>query len=138
LEITKNYDESEMPKLEYSVKGISNNELKNFKIIFDSDYLNQQELEEVVNSLNEDHQYAYYKESLLQKYFYAKELELLEKLSDLKKSKGRGCSLRLTKNTENLNFILNLSKSFELTLEESGIVVKKGKTLRPELKMNGN
>jgi SNF2 family DNA or RNA helicase len=138
LEITKNYDESEMPKLEYSIKGISNMELKNFKIIFDTDYLSQQELEDIISSLNENRQYAYYKESLLQKYFYGIELDLLEKLSDLKKSKGRGCSLRLNKNTENLDFILNLSQNFELTLEKNGIVVKKGKTLKPELKLEGN
>lgn len=138
LEITKNYDESEMPKLEYRVKGVLNQELKNFKLIFDSDYLSQQELEEVVNSLNEDQRYVYYKESLLKKYFYGKELKLLENLSDLLKSKGRGSSLLLTKNEENLDFLLNLSQVFELLLEENGVIVKKGKTLRPELKLEGD
>ena len=138
LEITKNYDESEMPKLEYRVKGILNQELKNFKLIFDTDYLSQQELEEVVNSLNEDQRYAYYKESLLQKYFYGRELKLLENLSDLNKSKGRGSSLLLTKNEENLDFLLNLSQFFKLQLEENGIDIKKGKTLQPELKLEGN
>ncbi|TDO85884.1 SNF2 family DNA or RNA helicase [Halanaerobium saccharolyticum] len=138
LEITKNYDESEMPKLEYSVKGILNQDLKNFKLIFDSDYLSQQELEEVVNSLNEDQRYAYYKESLLQKHFYGRELKLLENLSDLLKSKGRGCSLLLIKNEENLDFLLELSKNFKLQLEENGVIIKKGKTLKPELKMEGD
>lgn len=138
LEITKNYDQSEMPKLEYSIKGISNSNLKNFKIVFDTDYLSQQELEEVINSLNENKKYQYYKESLLQKYFYAEELKLLERLADLKKTKGRGCSLLLNKNIENLDFILDLAEQFELTLEKNGIIIEKGKTLRPELKMEGN
>ena len=138
LELTKNYDESEMPKLEYSVKGILKQELKNFKLIFDSDYLSQQELEEVVNSLNEDQRYAYYKESLLKKYFYGIELELLEELSDLLKSKGRGCSLLLNKNEENLDFLLELSQKFKVLLEENGIIIKKGKTLQPQLKLEGD
>ena len=137
LEITKNYDESEMPKLEYRVKGILNQELKNFKLIFDSDQLSQQQLEGVVNSLNEE-QHAYYKESLLKKYFYGQELRLLEDLADLNKSKGRGSSLLLTKNEENLDFLLNLSQLFKLQLDENGSVIKKGKTLRPELKLEGD
>ncbi|OEG63447.1 SNF2-related protein [Halanaerobium congolense] len=137
-EIAKNYDENEIPKLRYSVKGLLNTNLVNFKLIFDSDYLSQRELEEVVNSINEDGSYAYYKESLLHKYFYGKELKLLEDLSDLLKSKGRGSSLLLSKNEKNLDFLLNLSQIFKLQLEENGSYVKKGKTLRPELKLEGD
>jgi len=138
LEITKNYDQSEMPKLEYSVKGILNQDLKNFKLILDSNYLSQQELEEVVNSLNDDYRYEYYKDSLLQKYFYGPELDLLENLSILRKSKGRGSSLLLNKNEENLDFLLNLSQTFKLQLEENGVIIKKGKTLQPELQLEGD
>ncbi|MFW6267030.1 MAG: SNF2-related protein [Halanaerobium sp.] len=138
LEITKNYDQSEMPKLEYRVKGVLDQNLKNFKLIFDSDYLSQQELEDVISSLNDDYRYAYYKDSLLQKYFYGPELEFLENLSVLRKSKGRGSSLLLNKNEENLDFLLDLSQKFKLQLEENGVIIKKGKTLQPELKLEGD
>jgi SNF2 family DNA or RNA helicase len=138
LEITKNYDQSELPKLEYRVKGILNQALKNFKLIFDSNYLSQQQLEEVVNSLNDDYDYVYYRDGLLQKYFYGEELKLLEELSALRKSKGRGSSLLLNKNQENLDFLLELSQKFKLELEENGVTVKKGKTLQPELRLSGD
>ncbi|TDS32303.1 DEAD/DEAH box helicase [Halanaerobium congolense] len=137
-EIAKNYDENEIPKLKYSVKGFLKGNLVNFKLIFDSDYLSQQELEEVVNSINDNGNSVYYQESLLHKYFYGAELKLLEHLSALNKSKGRGSSLLLSKNEENLDFLLDLSQTFKLQLEENGSYLKAGKTLQPELKLDGD
>lgn len=138
LEISKNYDQTEIPKLEYKLKGLLDQQLKNFKLIFDSNYLSRHELEEIVNSLNNNQNYSYYEQSLIHKYFYGSEEKLLAELADLKKSKGRGCSLLLNKNQENLDFILKLSKNFKLQLEENNRIVEKGKILRPDLKVDGD
>lgn len=89
--------------------------------------MSKQELEQLIDSLNESNSYHYYQASLVQKHFYGNELEIIEKLASLNKSKGRGSSLLLNKNEENLNFLLDLSQKFELKLAENEEVIKKGK-----------
>ena len=138
LEISKNYDESEMPRLDYTVKGLINQNLKNFKLFFDSNYLSQYELEELIASLNGDHAYDYSNQNFIKKHFYGIEEELLTELLKLNKSKGRGSSLLLTKNEENLDFLLKLSENFELLMTENNAQAKKGKTLHPKLKLSGD
>lgn len=138
LEISKNYDESEMPRLDYAVKGLIDQNLKNFKLFFDSNYLSQHELEELVSSLNGDYTYDYSNQNFIRKHFYGIEEELLERLLKLSKSKGRGHSLLLTKNEENLDFLLKLCENFEMFLKENGAPAEKGKTLHPKLKLSGD
>ncbi|MFW6381058.1 MAG: SNF2-related protein [Bacillota bacterium] len=147
LRVQKNYqkllelsgvDRNQSPRLHYEIKGLINEDLKNFKLVLKSDFIADYDLEEIVERLNSDY-FLPQDKSEFNQYFSGKELEVINRLSDLLKSKGRQTgSLLLDKNRDNFRFILDLIEDFSVTLLESGRLAERGQPLTPQLVMNGD
>jgi SNF2 family DNA or RNA helicase len=138
LDLSQNYNQDQIDKLSYELKGLIDQSLRNFKLSIDSDQLTDFLLNDIIDGLNGEIYNLYYNDILTDN-FYGDELKLLEELNHLEKSRGRSeNSLLLTKNKENFNFLLKLIEKKEVILAETLKKAKKGKTLKPEILVRGN
>lgn len=138
LDLSNNYNQDQIDKLSYELKGLIDQSLRNFKLVIESDQLTDFILNDIIDGLNGEIYDIYYND-ILKDNFYGDELNLLEKLSYLEKSRGRSeNSLLLNKNRENFEFLLKLIEKKEVTLAETLKKAKKGKTLKPEILVKGD
>ncbi|MFW6000917.1 MAG: SNF2-related protein [Halanaerobium sp.] len=138
FDLSQNYNQEQKDKLSYELKGMIDQSLRNFKLVLDSDQLTDFTLNDIVDGLNGEIYNLYYKD-ILKNNFYGDELELLEELSYLEKSRGRSDnSLLLSRDKENFKFLLKLIEKKEVLLTEIGEKAEKGQKLKPEILAEGN
>jgi len=138
LDISQKYDRSTKAALSYQLKGLINQDLKNFKLSLFSDELTDFQIDDIVSGLNGEVYNLYYQE-LIEENFFGKELELFEELRHLDISRTRSQnSLLLTKNRTNFNFLLRLIDNYEVNLAENDLRAARGEVLKPEVRLKGN
>jgi superfamily II DNA or RNA helicase len=138
FDLSQNYNQEKKDKLSYELKGMIDQSLRNFKLVLDSDQLTDFILNDIVDGLNGEIYNLYYKD-LLKDNFYGDELDLLEELSYLEKSRGRSDnSLLLSRDKENFKFLLKLIDKKEVILTELDKKAEKGQNLKPEILVKGN
>ncbi|RCW44381.1 MULTISPECIES: SNF2-related protein [unclassified Halanaerobium] len=138
IELTERFNPDKKPKLEYRLKGVLDQSLSNFKLIIISDQISDSEMNDIIEALNGDLVFLF-KENIFERNFTDKELQMVEKLSSLDKTKGREKhSLLLTKNEDNFEFLLKLIENYSVVMDEIKQQAESGKTLYPKLKLTGD
>jgi len=138
LDVSQKYLRSKDKVLAYQVKGLIDQDIKNFKLSLFSEELTDFQINDIVAGLNGEVYNLYYQE-IIDNNFFGEELELLEELSKLDKSRTRSQnSLLLTKNKTNFYFLLKLIDNYEVSFSENGLIAARGEILQPEIKLKGN
>ncbi|MGM0602446.1 MAG: SNF2-related protein [Bacillota bacterium] len=136
-ELTERFNPDKKDKLEYRVKGVIDQSLSNFKLVIISDQISDSEMNDIIEALNGELVFLF-KENIFVRNFTDKELQMVEKLSRLDKTKGRERhSLLLTKNEKNFEFLLNLIENYSVILDETEQKAESGEKIYPELEMTG-